>query len=247
MEIEKIQEEIAELFRKYKIPALTHNLPMENLNQWAFKVARYFILGEEGFRDSVTELFWSVSHVQLSLGYALIARQSCKFPKGTQGEAFREEDIPNMIGMPEMHFWLHIYSCYECIYRCWERITMILQGACFPRCSRKKYFNQIVNDLCKDSKYKHNKSLKELKKQVKNWSKIAEIRNGLSHGKSSPFQNTIIKGTLSDTVGLDGLPIPKLIYSSKNLIQETKDVVEKYRNVLPAIKVMKEFIDNIDN
>ena len=86
-----------------------------------------------------------------------------------------------------------------------------------------------------------------LRNQVKNWIKIADIRNGLSHGKSSPFQNTTIEGILSDTVDLDGLPVPKLIYSSKNLIQEIKDVVDKYRKLLPAIKAMKEFIDNIDN
>lgn len=246
MQIEKTQKEIDMLFRKYKIPALTHNLPMDNLNQWAFKVADHFSLDRDKFRESVTELFWNVSHVQLSLGYALIARQSCKFPKGIQGESFREEDIPNMIGMPEMHFWLHIYSCYECLYRCWERIAIVLQDVCFPEYSRKKYFNQIVDDLGKDSKYDYNKYLRELKKQIKNWSKIAEIRNGLSHGKSSPFQNTIIEGILSDTVGPNGLPIPKLIYSSKNLVQETKDIVEKYRNLLPVIKIMKEFIDNID-
>ena len=158
---------------------------------------------------------------------------------------FREEDIPLMMEIPEMHFWLHVYNCYECIYRCWERISTVLQSVCFPK-NTKRYFNQIVDDLSKDSRYKHNRSLKKLQRQVKNWSKISEIRNGVSHSKSSPFRNIHIEGVLSSTIGIDGLPVPKLIYSSKNLIKEIEHVVDKYRKILPAIIAMKEFIDTIE-
>src|SRR3989338_7324511 len=125
IEIKKIHEVIGEFFKKYKIPAITLNLPIENLGQWAHKVAIHFNLDQDEVRQSVTELFWSVGYVQLSLGYVLIARQSCKFPKGICGEVFREEDIPLMMEIPEMHFWLHVYNCYECIYRCWERISTV--------------------------------------------------------------------------------------------------------------------------
>ncbi len=243
--INNIQEEINRLFKKYKIPAITHNLPMGNLNQWALKVAAHFSLNQEEFRDSVTELFWSISHVQLALGYALIAKESCTYPKGIRGEVFREEDIPNMIGMSEMHFWHHVYCCYECLYRVWERISIVLKSVCFPSFSGKKYFNQIIYDLTGGRKYNQNRFLKDLKKQESHWCKIAKIRNGLSHGKSSPFKNTNIEGVLSSVVSLDGLPMPKLIYSSKNLKQEIEEVVDKYRKVLPAIKAMKGFIDNI--
>lgn len=245
IQINSIQEEIGRLFKKYKVPAITHNLPMDNLNQWAFKVAAHFTLNQEEFRDSVTELFWSVSHVQIALGYVLIARESCAYPKGIQGEAFREEDIPNMIGMPEMHFWHHMYCCYECLYRVWERVSIVLKEVCFPKLSEKRYFNQIIDDLSRSQKYAQNKYLRELRKQEGHWCKIAEIRNGLSHGKSSPFKNTNIEGVLSNVVSLDGLPVPKLVYSSKNLKQEIEEVVDKYRKVLPAIKAMKDFIDNI--
>lgn len=245
MQIEKIQKEIMRLFKKYEIPAITHNLPMENLNQWAYEVAVHFKLDQEEFRLSVTELFWSISHVQLAIGYALIAKESCMYHQGIRGEAFREEDIPNMIGMPEMHFWYHVYCCYECIYRVWERISIVLKGVCFSTSSEKKYFNQIINDLDKSPKYNKNAFLKELKKQESHWCNIAEIRNDLSHDKSSPLQNTNIEGVLSNVVSLDGLPIPIVTYSSKSLKQEIGKVVDKYRKVLPAIKAMKEFIDNI--
>ena len=85
IQIQGIQKEIARFFKKYKIPAVTHNLPMENLHQWSDKVADHFKLDREEFRQSVTELFWSISHVQLALGYALIAKESCAYPKGIQG------------------------------------------------------------------------------------------------------------------------------------------------------------------
>lgn len=244
VEIKKIHYNIGKLFEKYKIPAITLNLPIEELGQWACRIAEHFKLDQDNFRQSVTELFWSVGYVQLSLGYILIARQSCNFPKGIHGEAFREEDIPLLMEIPEMHFWLHIYSCYEGIYRCWERIATVLQNVCFPEKS-KRYFDKIINDLSKDVRYKNNKSLKKLQRQVKNWSKIAEIRNGLSHKKSSPFRNINIEGVLSNTLDINGFPIPKLIYSSKNLIQETKHIIEKYLKILPAIIAMKEFIDTI--
>jgi hypothetical protein len=245
IQINRIQKEISELFKKYKIPAVTHNLPMENLHQWAYRVADHFKLDREEIRQSVTELFWSISHVQLALGYALIAKESCAYPKGTCGEAFREEDIPNMIGMPEMHFWHHTYCCYECLYRVWERISIVLKGVCFPASSEKKYFNQIIDDLCRSPKYNQNKFLKELKKQESHWCKIAEIRNDLSHSKSSPFRNTNIEGVLSSIISPYGLPLPKLNYSSKNLKQEIEQIVDKYRKILPAIKAMKDFIDNV--
>lgn len=247
MEIQKIQEEIAKLFKKYRIPALTLNLPMENLHQWAYEVANHFHLDQDEFRESVTELFWSIAHIQISLGYALIARQSCEYPKGTQGIAFHEKDLPNVITMPEIHFWFHIYNSYECLYRCWERITSVIKNVCYPNLTEKRYFDQIINDLAKDKKFNQNVFLKSLQKQIKNWSKIVESRNKISHGKSSPLCNMSIQGKASDVLGIDGLPIIYLEYSVKNLKEELEHVIDKYRKVLPVIKNMKEFIDNIDN
>lgn len=245
IKIDEIQKEIDKLFTKYKIPALTHNLPMENLHTWADKVAYHFKLDNEKFRKIVTELFWSVSHIQLALGYSLIAKESCTYPLGIEGEAFCEDDIPTLMAMPEMHFWYHAYYCYECIYRTWERISSVLMGVCFPLSSEKKYYNQVIDDLSKSQKFNQNKYLKDLKKQEAHWCKIAEIRNDLSHDKSSPFQNSKIEGVLSRVIDIDGLPMPKLVYSAKNLKQEIEQLVDKYRKILPAIKALKDFIDNI--
>ncbi len=245
MNIDEIQKEINRLFGKYSIPAITKNLPMENLHKWSDSVSKHFNLDADKFQKSVTELFWSIAHVQLSLGYSLIARQSCSFPKGTQGTSTSEEGVPNMIQMPEIHFWFHIYNCYECIYRCWERVTVVMKNVCYPQVLNKKYFNQIINDLKDDPKYNKNKFLSDLQKHECHWVKIAEIRNELSHGESSPFRNTSIEGTLSEVLGIDGLPIPVLNYSAESIIKEIEEAVEKYRRILPVIKSMKDFIDSI--
>lgn len=246
MNINEIQQEIRSLFGKYNILAVTNNLPMQNLQTWSAHVAAHFKLDDENFWQVMAELFWSVTHIQLSLGYALIARQGCKFPKGTNGKAFNEEDIPNAIAMPEIHFWYHLDNTYECIYRCWERMTSVIKSVCYPKLSKKMYFDQTINKLDKDNNFNKNPYLKALQKQIKHWNKIAKARNEISHGKSSPFRNINIEGKVSDVLGADGLPLIYSDYSVKSPKENIELVVDKYRKILPAMKAMIDFIDNID-
>ncbi len=246
MNINEIHMEIGSLFNKYKIPAITHKIPIENLHRWSDEVAAHFSLDDKDFNKVMTELFWSVAHVQLSLGYALIAKQDSNFPKGENGKAFKDEDIPSAISIPEIHFWYHIYNSYECIYRCWERISMVIKSVCYPKSKEKMYFDQIVNTLCKDDGYKNNPHLKALKKQIKHWNKAAGARNEISHGKSSPFRNMSIEGKVSDILGEDGLPIVYCDYVIKSPKENIEQVVDKYKKIFPAMEVTVSFIDNID-
>ncbi len=247
--IDTIQKEIDQLFKKYGIPALTKNLPMENLQEWSRKVAIHFKLDEESFRQTVTELFWSMAHVQLSLGHTLIAIQECEFINGIQGIALHEKDVPN-IKMPEIYFWYHIYNSYECVYRCWARINNVIINVCFPdlpeKQARMKYFPQTVSDLQKNSKYNKNPYLNELQNHIKHRKKAADDRNAISHGKSSPIRNMNIEGKVSDLLGANSLPFIYLDYSCKSLSAELDSIIDKYRKILPAIKAMKDFIDNIE-
>ncbi len=245
MKIEDIHKEITDLFKKYKYPWLTLNLSMKNLHKWSIATSERLKLNEKDFQDAMSELFWSLSHVQLALGYMLIARNSCKFPKGINGTAYQEEDIPS-IGLPEIHFCYHSSFSIECIYRCWERMALVLLKACYPKCSSKFYFNGVVNKIDKDGNYNRNPKLYNLKKQIKHWDKVAGIRNELSHGTgSSPMKNIKIEGEISNIYGLRGERILKGKYSSKNLIEETNKIKDKYLKLLPAMKAVIEFIDNI--
>ena len=246
MNIDEIQTEISSLFSKYKIPVITKNIPIENLHRWSSEVAAHFKLDEDDFTKVMSELFWSAAHIQLSLGYALIARQDCKFPKGTKGKALKEEEMPNAIGLPEIHFWYHLYNSYECIYRCWERITSVIKCVCYPKSNEKMYFDQIVNALDKDDIYNMNPHLNSLKKQIKHWNKAAEARNEISHGKSSPFRNMNIEGNVSNLLAMSGLPLIYLNYSINSPKENIEQVVDKYKRVFPAMKVLVDFIDNID-
>jgi len=247
--IDTIQKEIDQLFGKYKIPALTKNLPMQNLQEWSIKVAKHFKLDEESFRQAVTELFWSMANVQLSLGHTLIALQECDFVDGIQGIALHEKEVPN-IKMPEIYFWYYVSVSYECIYRCWERINNVIMHVCFPHLSEKefkrKYFPETISDLQKNPKYNQIVHLKELQSHVEYRKKVADIRNEISHGKSSPIRNMRIEGKVSELLGVNGLPFIYLDYSGKSLNAELNSIIDKYREVLPAIKAMKDFIDSIE-
>ena len=246
MNIDDIQAEISRLFGKYKIPVITKNIPIENLHRWSSEVSAHFNLNEDQFTKALSELFWSAAHVQLSLGYALIARQDCKFPKGTKGKAFKEEEMPDAIGMSEIHFWYHIYNAYECIYRCWERITSVLQSVCYSRISNKMYFDEIVNTLAEDETFNKNPLLNSLKKQIKHRIKAAKARNDISHGKSSPFRNMQIEGNVSNVLAMSGSPIIYLNYSVNSPKESIEQVIDKYKKVFLAMKIMVDFIDNID-
>ena len=246
MNTNEIQTEISSLFSKYKIPVITINIPIENLHRWSSEVAAHFNLDEDDFSKVMSELFWSAAHIQLSLGYALIDRQDCEFPKGTKSKAFKEEDMPNAIGLPEIHFWYHLYNSYECIYRCWERITSVIKSVCYPKSNEKRYFDQIVNALDKDDIYNKNPHLNSLKKQIKHWNKAAEARNEISHGKSSPFRNMNIERNVSNVLAINGLPLIYLNYSINSPKESIEQVVDKYKKVFPAMKIMVDFIDNID-
>jgi len=246
MNIHEIQKTISDLFSKYKIPVITHNIPIENLHRWSLEVAAHFKLDEDEFNKVMSELFWSAAHIQLSLGYALIARQDCKFPKGMSRKAFKEEDMPGDIGLPEIHFWYHIYNSYECIYRCWERIASVLKFVCYAEKKEKMYFDQIVKTLESDNTYNKNPHLNSLKKQIKHWNKAAEARNEISHGKSSPFRNMNIEGKVSNILAMNGLPQIYLNYSINSPKESIEQVVDKYKKVFPAMTIMVDFIDNVD-
>jgi|GEM_PF-3281940 len=246
MSINEIQLEISSLFCRYKIPVITNDIPIDNLHRWSFEVAAHFSLNEENLSKVMSELFWSAAHVQLSLGHALIAGEDCRFPKGAKGSAFKEEDIPVAIGLAEIHFWYHLYNSYECIYRCWERITSVLRTVCYPQFSKKMYFDQLVTSLEGDTKYSRNPYLKDLKKKIKHWNSAACARNEISHGKSSPFRNMSIEGRVSNILALNGKPQIYLNYFIGSPKIAIEQIVDKYKKVFPAMKVMVDFIDNID-
>ena len=207
--IQQIQDKIAELYKTYKIPALTLNISMDNLQKWSGIISKRLRLDYDFIHPKASEFFWSLSHVQLAIGYALVARQSCEFPRGKSGISYNDNGIPNLLDLCDMHFWHHAFCVRECIYRCWERLTSLLSASCYPELSEKKYFDAVVEKIKDDSRLNHIPEIKLLQKQIKHWNKAASSRNKVSHHESSPFTRTSIEVELTNLIGIDSLYIPK--------------------------------------
>jgi len=243
--IQQIQGNIAELFKTYKIPALTLNLPMDNLQNWADVISKRLRLDPEYLYPKASEFFWSLSHVQLAIGYALIARQSCEFPRGKKGASYDESSMPDLLDLCDMHFWYHAFCVRECIYRCWERLAVLLSTACYPNISEKLYFDGIVKKIENDSNINKINELKLLKKQIKHWNNASSVRNKLSHHESSPFTKTKIKVEFTDFVGLNRELIPKYHYLSEDIVQEIEVIKNAYLKLHPAFVDVTKFIEKI--
>lgn len=246
MRVNDIHDEISRLFKQYKYPWLTLRLPMANLHSWGKYHAQRLGIEEDAFTKCVATIFWAVSHVQLGLGYALIARQSVSFPRGKKGSAYRINDIPNVLGIPDMHFWYHAYMTIECIYRCWERLTRLLQVACFPDCSEKLYFGDLVNRIKNDSRFKNNRALHNIESQLKHWNRVANDRNKLSHRDSSPMHELEFVGDVSRIRGPSEQIIFKIDYSYSDIRQEIEKLKGYYVGLVPAIEAVQKFIENIE-
>ena len=182
--IDNIQKEISQLFCEYNIPVFTKNLPMKNLQEWSKKVAFHYKLDEDCIEHTVSELFWTMAHVQLSLGHALVAMQECEFIDGTKGIALSPNDIPNPT-MSELYFSYYMSNVYESLYRCWERINKVILYVCFPCISEKemrhKYLYNTIKDLKKSSKYVNNPYFMELESAAEHREEVSYVRNGISH------------------------------------------------------------------
>ena len=241
--IQQIQKNIAGLFETYKIPALTLNLPIENLQSWAEDISKRLELDPEYFYPKASEFFWALSHVQLAMGYALVARQSCEFPKGKNGTSYDDKSTPDLLDLCDMHFWHHAFYVRECIYRCWERLAAILSAACYPNIKEKLYFDGIVGKIATDLGIDIDLEINNLKKQIKHWNKASSIRNKLSHHESSPFNKININVEFTDLIGFNRKAIPKYHYKTENIVHEIEIMKDAYLKLLPAFIDVTKFIN----
>jgi len=109
--------------------------------------------------------------------------------------------------------------------------------------NEKCYFDDIINKILKDTNLPSNTKSKELKNQIKYWNKTARYRNKISHFESSPMKKVTYEPGLAKIYGSRNQFIPKISYSSKNLINEINELRDVYYRVLPALLVVKEYIE----
>ena len=245
-EISLLHKEIIELFKKYKYNWDTSSLPMNELHEWSDGVSQLLSIDKKTISSKMSELFWALSSVQLSLGYTLIARQTCQYPKGIKIEAYNEKDIP-VLGISEIHLFYHLNNAWESIYRCWERLSAVLCVLLYPDEEKKLYFNDVINRISADPTFTENPKLKLLQSQIKYWNKVAKERNKISHFESSPIKKIQYESSLAKIYGSKNQFIPKISFSSANLLNEINKVKESYYRIFPAIISVKDFIENYIN
>ncbi len=208
--------------------------------------ARRLRISKYDLSEKISELYWSIGNSQLSIGYSLLCLGHCEYPSGVSGMALSEPEIPNAIDISEIHFWYHLHNSKESIYRSYERIKAVLRLVCYPLSNKKIYLNALINEIKNDTRYNNNPKLKELVKLEGLWNEVAEIRNKSSHQESSPMKSMDIEGKESILFGSDGDKINYLAYKYENLNNELQKIKDIFNKLLPSIKRMKEFIDNIN-
>lgn len=240
--IEDIQAEMGKQFSSRKLELFTLQLNIADMAKWAEGVAKKHNLDKHDFQYGIKELFWAVGTIQLDIGHALIAMKECPYPSGKNGIALKEKEIPE-VNLSDLHFWHHVYNCYEAIYRFWERCVMVLKMRLTPQLKGKYYFDGYVNFLGKCDGVSSLKEVKDLKKYLKSWGKISCKRNEISHGKSNPFLNMSIEVTFSGLSDYLGKPLAKYEYQLPNLKQEIETIINYYRKSFELLYSVKSVCD----
>lgn len=240
--IEDIQAKMGELFDAEKLALFTIQLNIEDMAKWAESVAEKRKIDKHKFQNAVKELFWGLGSIQLNIGHTLIALIECSYPSGAKGLALKDREIPDVC-LADLHFWHHLYNCYEAIYRFWERSVTVLKMRLTPRVTEKYYFDGYLNYLLTCEDFKSLKEIRDLRKYLKIWGKIAWKRNDVSHGKSNPFINTNIEVEFSQLADHFGQPIAKYKYELPNLRQEKETIVNYYKKSFQLLYAVKSVCD----
>lgn len=240
--IEDIQARMGELFTTRKLALFTMQLNIEDMAKWAEGVASKQKLNRHDFESAIKELFWGLGSIQLNIGHILIALEECPYQSGAKGQALKDREIPD-VSLADLHFWHHLYNCYEAIYRFWERSVTVLKMRLTPRVKKKYYFDGYVNYLLTCEDLTSITEITSLRRYFKIWGKIAWKRNEVSHGKSNPFLNTNINVEFSKLSDYLGQPIAKYKYELPNLKQETETVINYYKKSFDLLHSVKSICD----
>ena len=233
------------LYKKYNVDSIIRKLSIEKMQDWGIRTSKRLNLSGDILQDRISEIYWSVGDLEISLGYTLWCLDYCKFPKGKSGDTYSEGQIP-VIDIPETHFWFHIHNSRECMYRCWERIKSLLNSVCYPKSTDKKlYFNNLIDKIKMDPQFNSNPKLNELEKLGEIWKKVAGLRNKSSHKESSPLKSIKIETKNTGLYNRSGEGLNHIYYEFKSLNNEVKVITDLYKKLILSIKVVQEFIDII--
>ncbi|MFA4967125.1 MAG: hypothetical protein WC624_02790 [Candidatus Margulisiibacteriota bacterium] len=242
--INDIHQEIANLFKRYNYPFLTLEFEMAHLKAWARTQAIRLDININHFVDTISNLFWAIAHAQSELGYSLIARQAVTNPKG---ETLTTYDINTSLDfkIPDLYFWHHNYLLTECLYRCWERLTYLLQIVFLSNINEKDtYLNNLIDELAKNSIHRANPKMNALKKLINYRQDVAKERNDLSHENSSPMKEISVEVKPLFGLKLTGSPKYTVSYKYSSVIKIIEKQKSRYIKIGEALKTIMDFTEN---
>lgn len=219
-------------------------LNMKEMVNWAINTEIRLKLNQFQLVPKVTELFWAVGNVRISVGYILLAYETCLYPKGTKGKAHQKHKIPTLTSISEIHYWYHTHNARECIYRCWERITNIIVEVCYADMKDNFYYNTLIDKLSEDGKFNDNPTFRKLKKHVKQWGNVSDIRNKLTHEISTPFKENI-NIEISDLYDYKNNTVLHMQYSAPILKKEIQEIKDRYLHLASLWQDTMTFIEDI--
>jgi len=240
-----VHRELTAQFERFGHKWITRWMPVDKMGLWALKTEQRLRLSHGTLHEPISEFYWACSDAQIAFGFTLWSHKFCKTQRGAQGTAYREPDIPDLMGLGEVYYWHHYAYAYECLYRAWERLAAMLVATCYPDTRERLYFGGVVDKLRSDPCHSANPQMGALVKQVKHWSAVASQRNQLSHKRSAHFRHFHVETTQSQIIGPNNEPLFRHDYSYPDLLQAIRTLAADNERLLPAVDTIKGVIDNV--
>jgi hypothetical protein len=248
IKIESIQNHIGRKFRELKYPISTIDFDFPILFKYAKKHSVRLKLDHDIASKKLSDIWFAMASVQLSIGYMLVAKDSAKFPRGFKQTALSHDELQIDINIGDLHFWYHHNMAVECVYRVWERVSNLLKFFSNIKENRKKiYFNDIMVELGKKSIYSKLDNYVKLMQCEKHWVKIAGQRNKLSHEECRLLGDDKVYICDSKILRCDETPFQHLETLSPDLFQVIDNIKNKYIECIEVVKIAMQFIEELPN
>lgn len=251
-----LRNQLIPLFQQYKLPILSIFYSPVLIEKWAARIIRRKIkcFDKERFnfpRELGSELYWSYTDLQLVIQHMLWIKNCGGLTKGIDEKQFNKIDLPKG-QVIDFIFWHYVGYSWESLYRTWNRLANLINFFIFDVMDYKKarkdkiplYFNRIIERIEKECVVlAKSKPYIALKKKSKEYNKIANKRNTISHHKSSIFSRFKINIDAYPIYQPSGLPsfVAQVEFSDPS--REVSEILRLYRN----IKIVSELTFDLIN
>lgn len=203
-----------------------------------------------------SELYNSLGDFQLNLGFALRILETEKVHAGLR-KTRRDDIVMIEGGVFDSLFWLFVGNAWEALYRIWARIEVLLiffvfnidveNKLDFRKIKNHRYFDSLVRKIeAEKSQFAVGKEFAELKKSKKKYRKLANLRNDLSHHRSSVLSRFELKDVEYSPIYRPGIGQSwKLTSTFPSAKREITKLVRAYNDAYKTVAAMCRFLKAI--